>query len=281
MAPAGAFRAPSPSALRAVRDRLDTDRYRSVAVMQPGGFPLYGPSGGLEYASHLAELWQLRLIQGYPGISRRFAGLPWPNGEANSRSLYFPAGSPLPWELLALLNVKHAVTVNAALYYNFAGGDPGSGAEAGPADLEIVDNPYPVVPRHFFAHSVRPIRDGDMPPLLPRDPAVESLVEGVSAAATYPTEGSLEVRYASDTIEVTVDPSSAARFLVLNEGYDARWKAYAGGQELPILATNLVMRGLVVPAGVRELSLRFEPARQVLPFGPLHLLPIIVSLGRT
>jgi hypothetical protein len=237
--------------------------------MDVGGFPLYGPTGGLEYASHLAELWELRLIQGYPGIGRRFASLPW-KGAANTRSLYFPAGAQLPWELLALLNVKYAVTVNPALYYNLAGGDPARGAEAGPADLQVAENPLPVAPRQFFTRAVRPASESDVDQLLPRDPLAESLVEGVPSAASYASEGRIEARYASDRIDIKVDPSTSPRFLVLNEGYDARWRASANGQDLPILATNIVMRGLVVPPGVAELQLRFEPGGPGLSFGMLQ-----------
>jgi hypothetical protein len=274
-APAGAFRPPSASAVRLVGERLETDQYRSAAVMEPGGFPLYGPAGGLEYASHLAEFWQLRLIQGYPGIERRFASLPW-QGAANTRSLYFAAGAPLPWELLALLNVKYAVTVNPALYYNFGGGDPASGTEAGLADLQVVENPFPVAARQFFARSVRPISAGDVSSLLPRDPAAESLVEGLASGATFPTEGRIDARYASDTIDIHVDPTGQARFLVLNEAYDARWKATANGQDLPIFATNIVMRGLIVPPDIADVRLRFDPSW---PSHSLGLLQASAAVG--
>src|SRR4051812_40280369 len=63
MARPGDFRPPSESTVRAVQQRLETDQYRSVAVMEPGGFRLYGPTGSFEYASDLAAPLD-------PGLSR-------------------------------------------------------------------------------------------------------------------------------------------------------------------------------------------------------------------
>jgi hypothetical protein len=54
-----------------------------------------------------------------------------------------------------------------------------------------------------------------------------------------------------------VDPSPNARFLVLNEMYHPRWRAFAGGRELEIEPTNLAMRGMLVPPGVTDVQLRF------------------------
>jgi hypothetical protein len=254
MAPVTAFRSPSSAAVQAVRTRLETDAYRAVALQDPSGFPQ-----NVEFASYLSQFWQLRLIQGYGAITSRFHSLPWPDNVANTRSLYFPAGSTLPWELLALLNVKYAIVVNPAVYYNLAGGDPTQAAEATPADIQIAENPLPVAPRQFFARSVRPLGSPPDTPLLPRDPARESLVEGITAPATYDVGGRLAVHYDGDRIDVSVDPEAQPRFLVLNEMYYPGWKASADGRELPILPTNIVMRGLIVPPGVAEVQLRFVP----------------------
>jgi hypothetical protein len=253
-APATAFHVPSQATMQAVRARLETDAYRSVAIHDANRFP-----GPLEFASYLAEFWQLRLIQGYGTITARFGSLPWPGNVANLRSLYFPAGSPLPWDLLALLNVKYVVTVNPALYYNLASGDPTQAAEATLADLRISENPLPVAPRQFFVRAVRPQGTPHETPLLPRDPTQESLVDGITAPATYSTDGRLQAQYDGDRIDVSVDRGDRSRFLVLNEMYHPGWKAFADGNELTIYATNIVMRGLIVPAGVGEVQLRFMP----------------------
>jgi hypothetical protein len=191
-APRAAYTSPSPPAVQAIRSALQTDDYRSIAVIEPGGFPSYG-NGPLQFASHVAEFWQLRLINGYNSMPALFASLPWPPGTADARYLYFQEGAPLLWELLALLNVKYAVTVNPALYYNLAGGDPSSGAEAGLGDLQVVENPFPVAPRQFFTRSIRPVDNKTR--LLPRDPTMESVVTGLRRRADYPTDGQIAARY--------------------------------------------------------------------------------------
>ena len=54
-------------------------------------------------------------------------------------------------------------------------------------------------------------------------------------------------------------PASAPRFLVLNELYYPGWHAHAGDTELPILAANVVMRGVVVPAQASGVEFSYEP----------------------
>jgi hypothetical protein len=95
--------------------------------------------------------------------------------------------------------------------------------------------------------------------VVPEDPTRESVVEGLSETATYATEGHIEARYVQDRVDISVDPSAAPRFLVLNEMYHPNWKAYADGRELTVYPTNVVMRGLVVPPGVSKIQMVFTP----------------------
>jgi uncharacterized membrane protein YfhO len=41
--------------------------------------------------------------------------------------------------------------------------------------------------------------------------------------------------------------------------YHPDWRAYAGGAELKVWPVNIAMRGILVPAGVTAIELRFEP----------------------
>ncbi len=47
------------------------------------------------------------------------------------------------------------------------------------------------------------------------------------------------------------------RFLVLNELYHPAWRAWVDGREGTIYPTNVVMQGLVMPAGAAAVE-RFE-----------------------
>jgi hypothetical protein len=94
---------------------------------------------------------------------------------------------------------------------------------------------------------------------LPPDPVGASLVEGYPEPAQFSTAGSITAIYQGGRIELELDPADQPRFLVLNEMYHPRWRAFAGHQELMIYPTNLVMRGLVVPPGATHIVLRFVP----------------------
>jgi len=56
-----------------------------------------------------------------------------------------------------------------------------------------------------------------------------------------------------------IEPRPEPRFLVLNELYHPRWRAYAAGREIPVHAVNVVMRGVAVPSDVSEIEFRFVP----------------------
>jgi len=75
----------------------------------------------------------------------------------------------------------------------------------------------------------------------------------------FTAKGRIEARYGGDRIIYDLEPLDADRFLVANELYHPRWKAYAGESELTVYRTNQFMRGILVPAGVTRVEMRYEP----------------------
>jgi hypothetical protein len=174
----------------------------------------------------------------------------------------------VPWHLLAALNVKYLVVVDQSLWYNPAPG--GSVPLLDPARLQVRENPYPVAPRAFFAARVSPAGpiprlpgdSGERPP--PADPPIvdpreQSVVEGLPSERAFRTGGTLTASFDGDRIRVQVEPASEDRFLVLNERYYPGWRATVDGRPAEVYPTNLVMRGLIVPAGTTLVELQFVP----------------------
>jgi hypothetical protein len=137
-----------------------------------------------------------------------------------------------------------------------------------------------VLPRHFLAEQV--IGRADTPTPLNRpyygpseadktsflhvfvnqtdDLRRQSYVEGFDAnkIAALDASGQLDVTYSGDRIEVGVRPSDRERFLVINQTFNPNWKAYVGTKVLPVLPTNAVMSGILIPPHASHIELRFE-----------------------
>ena len=262
MARPAEYRAPERDALQAFTDALDTSRFRTVLVCNPEAFPSF-------CAPYLSQFWRLRMVEGYTsGLPGRLASLPWPKGVRSLRAISFPFVDTLNWPLLSLLNVKYAIAVNEAFYRNHVSQPHGGRRDAMPGDVPIVQNPLPVVPRQFFAARTIPASRPTeavlavFPPGsdgIPIDPTRQSVVEGLGGERAFATGGFIEASYKGDRIDIAIDPSTDRRFLVLNEAYDPRWRAYAGGRELQIYPTNVVMRGIEVPPGIASITFQFIP----------------------
>ncbi len=97
------------------------------------------------------------------------------------------------------------------------------------------------------------------------DPGRTALVEQGVEAMTTPIDStsvpSVEItRFTPDEIVYSVE-TDAPRLLVASEVYyPAGWKAFVDGAETPILRVDHLLRGIQVPAGAREVTMRFEPA---------------------
>lgn len=90
------------------------------------------------------------------------------------------------------------------------------------------------------------------------DPGRTALVEGPAPRAGNP--GQVEVLdYQPESIRLRIQATGPA-FLVTSESWYPGWRAWIDGQESPLVLTNLAFRGLAVPAGSHEVTMRFGPA---------------------
>jgi hypothetical protein len=281
--PPGQLRVPTPAERTAVQARLDVEQYRAVMWQDMSQFVA-------QVEPHLTAFWGLRAVEGYGfGLPRRLQALPFDEAMISPHNLNFDTSHDLPWHLLAALNVKYAVVVDRSFWFNAGPGGPDRPFDV--QRLQVLENPFPVTPRVFFARRVSPAGatprfpgdDGQRP--APPDPLVDepsqhSVAEGWEAERQFSTAGALDATFDGDHITVQVEPSSEERYLVLNEQYHPAWQAWIDGQPARIYATNLVMRGLVVPPGATRIELRFVPflvSASGLSLMALGLLVIVAS----
>lgn len=252
------FRPPSDEQLRSLHRRIEPKRYRVALICDPDiadGF----------CAGHVPEFWQLRAIDGYygPGVPRRLRSLPWPTGPS-LRTISFVNLKDVPWDLLGLLNVNWVLVSGDGVFRNIVrDGDKITG-RPDPATFDVVLSPARVTPRAFFAETVKPATS---PEDAARqlfgsggivDPTKISFVEGLAATRGFGEGGGpIELLEGDDSLELRFTASSSERFLVLNELYYPGWRADVDGRELSILATNAVMRGVLVPEGTDHVRFRY------------------------
>jgi hypothetical protein len=253
------FHPPTPDAVAALGRRLENDNYRSVLLCNPG------IAGGF-CAGHIPEFWRLRVVDGYYGLGvpSRLAALPWHWG-VGLRTISHTRLDQFDWPVLSLLNVKYLVTVDEALYRNNSAG-PGEGwRPASPGDVNVEINPLPPAPRYYFARDVVPVSDAAQAAseLFHGNKVVDvtqkSFVENFSGPRTYSDVGAIFPLGTSDHIKITVEPTPTERFLVANELYFPGWTAKVDGKQTTIYPTNVVMRGIVVPAGAKTIEFVYTP----------------------
>jgi len=98
------------------------------------------------------------------------------------------------------------------------------------------------------------------------DPATTVLLsEPITASpTTNASVGSVEfINYKPKHVSLKAN-AAAPSVLLLNDKYDAAWKAYVDGQPAPLLRCNYVMRGVQLPAGAHTVEFRYQPPLQML-----------------
>jgi hypothetical protein len=252
------FILPTYGQLKTIEDKINTDKYRVVTVCEP-------PFESIMCSGHTSIFWGLRSADGYYGIGvpKRIRLLPWPKEVISLRSINFSDKSKLPWEILALINVKYAVIANNSFYKNTKN-DLGSNDNL--SHLNIITSPINVIPRAFFANSIEPVDDAKAAALklfnaktAASNPVNISFVEQIEHGAAFNSNDTPDVRGRNDKLIINFPKANVERFLVLNELYYPGWEAHSHGAKLKIYPANVVMRGVFVPPNSSEVIFKFKP----------------------
>ena len=177
---------------------------------------------------------------------------------------YYPVEN-LDSPALDLMNVKYLVASQKAAV-RLRSLPRFRSLESLPLGMELFEN-LSVLPRFFLVNKVR---------LATSDRAVRELVERQlvnfrdTAVTNQPVStldatgvgdsGTVRVLdYQADSLRLSVRSPHVA-FLVMAESFYPGWRAWIDGAAVEILRTDIAFRGLVVPAGTHEVTLRFAPA---------------------
>jgi hypothetical protein len=248
------FLLPDKEAIQVVQNTLETDQYRTILVCNPTQVDAL-------CVGHVPEFWQLRIADGYYGfgLPKRLTMLSW---EYSLRAITFLQLQDLPWDLFSFLNVKYAIEVTPALYENNFSDKKSLFSFL--QNIQYKVNPYPVLPRAFFAEAIQPVsnaqaaREAIFKNNRISDVRKQSFVEADLPKKIYATEGDLHVSGTGNFLEITIKPSDKERFLVLNELYFPGWSAKANGKELPIYPTNIFARGILLPPFVDKVTFEYQ-----------------------
>jgi hypothetical protein len=272
LAPPDQFTTPTADEVQQLKTVLDDEDYRSITICPPDVIRA-------DCSNPMGLLWNLRLLDGYlSGVPRRMAALPWPDGYVGSHDIRFKAVAEVPWRLMSMLNVKHALVVSPDLYTN-------AGSHL-PANLQLIQNPSAYVyPRAYFAATVQSLSrtdaQDDIQNFFGECANCDNLLAGPKpiddvegpVAGVFDASGAISVTDGPDRLDLAFPPSSQPRFLILNEPYNTGWSASSGGQDLAVYPTNVFMRGVLVPAGATQVTFSY---RSFLPFAFWYTLGLIV-----
>lgn len=180
-----------------------------------------------------------------------------------------------------LLNVKYIVSPVA----------PGPGYvpvfQSKMAKVAVFQNPG-VLPRAFFVNGYvvkKPIEILTAMKSGSFDPRAVAMVEEDPGAKIDPADSTASVsvdKFASQNIVMTVNASGNNMLVVSEVYYKPAWKAYVDGKETPVIKTDYILRGVVVPAGkhtveFKYVSSAFETGKTIALIS--NLLVVVAALG--
>lgn len=93
----------------------------------------------------------------------------------------------------------------------------------------------------------------------------ESFKSNIKSIPVFDSTAKIQlIKNDNDVVNYSFE-STTPQFAVFSEVYyDRGWKAFIDNQEVPIVKTNYVLRGLSVPAGKHVIDFRFEPQSYIM-----------------
>ncbi|MCF8241921.1 MAG: hypothetical protein K9J16_11085 [Melioribacteraceae bacterium] len=163
------------------------------------------------------------------------------------------------WNVINMLNGKYIIS-SSPLPEPFL-----RKAAESTARKEILYENKNVQPKAWFVKEVKSFETREELVLFMNQPqfrpdSLALVVNKNSVPETFSADGTIEVKtYTPNEIVIDIKTGSP-QFMVLSEVYyPAGWKAFIGDEELEIIKTNHILRGIRVPAGNSTLTFTFEP----------------------
>ncbi|MFE8602960.1 hypothetical protein [Archangium violaceum] len=234
-------------------------------------------------APNTTALWKLESGNSYlPAHSRRLGGL----------ITTFDSFATWMGRLFGLYNVRY-ISLEARDFARMRGNPDVVVAEDPRMEALLIGNPR-VLPRAYLATPVCVADENAARTQLGArsfQPGQQAVLECAPetprpAEAAPGAEGLGQVRflhYAPESVELEVDARAPAA-LVLNDAWYSGWSAMLDGQPTPILPANVLVRGVLVPAGVHRVTFTYRTPGQrlgaILSLGTLGLLVLAVLIER-
>jgi hypothetical protein len=152
---------------------------------------------------------------------------------------------------------------------------------------KIYKNPQ-ALPRAWVVNQVTQVAEGDIEAVSTHlsaadfNPAREAVIEGTLAGELGEPHIDDKVRFISYSPEHLFLEADIREpgLLVLSDVLYPGWQAYVDGEEQPIIATNLIMRGVYLSGGEHQIEFNFRPVMfyRGLAISGVSLILIIVAL---
>jgi hypothetical protein len=141
--------------------------------------------------------------------------------------------------------------------------DQGRFALVHSGDVKIYEN-LQVLPRAYLVHqTVATEADQAVAQVAARafDPREQAIVEGGAALQSRASagDGARIVTYAPERVVIEATSAEPA-FLVLADSDDPGWRATVDDAPVPIYRTNVLVRGVELPAGTHRVEFIYQPA---------------------